>query len=65
MIYSGERYEGLLLANNLSVCTMCCGTYVVNWDGTNNGGQHVASGVYFSRMQAGAYSTTKKMSLVK
>lgn len=41
------------------------GTYVVDWDGTNNDGQRVASGVYFSRMQAGTYSTTKKLSLVK
>jgi len=41
------------------------GTHIVDWDGTNNDGQHVASGIYFSRMQAGAYSTTKKMSMIK
>jgi hypothetical protein len=41
------------------------GTYAVDWDGTNNDGKNVASGVYFSRMQAGTYSTTKKLSLVK
>ncbi len=41
------------------------GTYTVDWDGTDLDGKKVASGVYFSRMQAGVYSSTRKMSLVK
>jgi len=41
------------------------GTYSVEWDGQNNAGVRVASGVYFSRMQAGKYSAVKKMSLLK
>jgi hypothetical protein len=41
------------------------GVYSIEWDGTNNSGQRVASGVYFSRMQAGNFTSSKKMSLVK
>jgi hypothetical protein len=41
------------------------GRYSVRWDGTNNGGQRVASGIYFARMQAGTYAATKKMVLEK
>ena len=41
------------------------GTYTVEWDGKDADGKTVASGVYFTRMQAGTFSTTKKMSLIK
>ena len=41
------------------------GTYSINWDGKDSDGKKVASGVYFTRMQAGTFSTTKKMSLIK
>lgn len=41
------------------------GQYTVSWDGTDNHGQRVASGVYFTKMQAGKYATTRKMSTVK
>ena len=41
------------------------GTYQVVWDGTNELGSRVASGVYFARMQAGPYIQTIKMNLVK
>lgn len=41
------------------------GTYTVAWDGKDADGKRVASGVYFTRMQAGTFSTTKKMSLIK
>ncbi|HSQ74114.1 MAG TPA: C-GCAxxG-C-C family (seleno)protein [Bacteroidota bacterium] len=41
------------------------GTYNVDWDGMDADGRKVASGVYFSRIQAGTYSSTCKMSLVK
>ncbi len=41
------------------------GTYSVDWNGHDSDGKRVASGVYFARMQAGAYSATMKMSLVK
>lgn len=41
------------------------GTYTIDWDGKDANGARVASGVYFTRMQAGTFSTTRKMSLVK
>ena len=41
------------------------GNYAVQWDGTNNAGGKVASGVYFCRLQAGSFSATKKMAMVK
>jgi hypothetical protein len=41
------------------------GSYVVDWDGSDNNGRRVSSGVYFTRMQAGTFSETKKMNLVK
>jgi len=41
------------------------GTYNVFWDGTDNLGRSVASGVYLYRMQAGNFSQTRKMVLMK
>jgi hypothetical protein len=41
------------------------GTYSIEWNGRDEDGLKVASGVYFARMQAGTFSTTKKMSLIK
>lgn len=39
--------------------------YRVVWDGRNEAGEHVASGVYFYRLLAGDYVSTKKMVLLK
>jgi hypothetical protein len=41
------------------------GYYTVTWDGKNQFGSQVASGIYFCRFRAGAYATTIKMSLMK
>jgi len=41
------------------------GTRQVTWDGRDDGGQQVASGVYFCRMEAGSYCHTIRMALVK
>lgn len=41
------------------------GSYVVDWDGTSDGGAKVSSGIYFYRMEAGSYVETKKMMLLK
>jgi hypothetical protein len=41
------------------------GTYTVQWDGKNDAGLNTASGVYFIRLQAGSYSATSKMNLIK
>jgi len=41
------------------------GSYLVSWDGTNEEGALVASGIYLYRMNAGAFSKTRKMILLK
>jgi hypothetical protein len=41
------------------------GVHQVSWDGTNDRGDAVSSGVYFYRMQAGKFTDTKKMTLLK
>ena len=41
------------------------GHHQVVWDGTNDAGQPVASGVYFYRLNAGNFSAVRKMLLVR
>jgi flagellar hook assembly protein FlgD len=41
------------------------GAYTVFWNGTNEGGRQVSSGVYFYRMQAGDFVQIRKMVLLK
>ena len=41
------------------------GTYTVYWNGTDNNGNNIASGVYFYRMNAGEFSQTRKMVMLK
>ena len=49
-----------LLSDQLSA-----GQHSVVWDGTNDNHEKVSSGVYFYRMTAGDYISTKKMILMK
>jgi hypothetical protein len=37
----------------------------IHWDGRNTNGESVSSGVYFYRLQAGDYSQTRKMVILK
>jgi len=41
------------------------GWYRVVWDGTNDAGQRVGSGVYLYRLEAGSFKQVKKMLLVR
>jgi hypothetical protein len=41
------------------------GRHEIVWDGRNNGGGSVASGVYFCRTEVGKHRETKKLVLVK
>ena len=41
------------------------GRYELQWDATNNNGQSLSSGIYFYRIQAGAFQEVKKMLLMK
>ncbi|GAB4372740.1 MAG: hypothetical protein Kow0042_16230 [Calditrichia bacterium] len=41
------------------------GNYQIQWDGRDDSGRQVASGVYLYRIRAGAFSQTKKMILMK
>ncbi|UCG52058.1 MAG: S8 family serine peptidase [Candidatus Latescibacterota bacterium] len=45
--------------------TRPAGFYTFEWDGTNNHGVPVSSGIYFARFQAGKTVLTKKMVLLK
>jgi hypothetical protein len=41
------------------------GTYNVAWDGLNDAGEQVTSGVYFYKLHAGSFTETRKMVLVR
>jgi flagellar hook assembly protein FlgD len=41
------------------------GSHKVAWDGTNDSGVRVSTGVYFYRLNAGSYVQTRKMLLLK
>jgi hypothetical protein len=41
------------------------GEYQVMWDGKNNSGKEVASGVYFYKLKVGDLSETRKLVLIK
>ena len=41
------------------------GEYELVWDGTNDGGAHVASGVYFYRLRTGDFSAVRKLVMIR
>ena len=45
--------------------TKPAGSFAVNWDGRDESGRAVASGVYFYRLKAGSFTQTRKMVLMK
>jgi hypothetical protein len=52
------------LVNTLVDGRMEPGRYSAHWDGKNLAGEKVASGVYFYKLEAGAFKTTRKMLVV-
>jgi glycosidase len=60
-IYDVLGREVKTLVNN----EMNNGQYSVTWNGDNNYGQKVSSGIYFYRMEAGDYVQSKKMLFLK
>jgi len=64
-----HNYEGQLI-RSLSVGKMNAGDYsnqsqAVHWDGLNNDGEPVSSGIYFYTIQAEDFSATRKMLIRK
>ncbi len=41
------------------------GAHATTWDGTDRAGRHVAAGLYFCRLAAGAFRATRRLLLVK
>jgi hypothetical protein len=53
------------LVRMLASGTKEMGTHTITWDGRNDAGATVSSGVYFYRLDAGKFSSTKKMVMLK
>jgi len=46
-------------------CRQPAGTYQIQWDGQDNAGRNVASGIYFYRLKAGEFAQIRKIILMK
>jgi hypothetical protein len=55
----GQRVRTLVKTTQPSGC------YQVDWDGRDEWGRSVASGIYFFRLAAGPYTSVRKMTLLK
>jgi len=53
------------LIKNLLKSTQSPGLKTVRWDATDSHGNMVSAGVYLYKIQAGSFSQTKKMILLK
>ncbi len=60
-VYNLLGEEVALLVNEVREA----GVHTVEWNGMNNAGVQVTSGIYFYRMRAGEFSAIKKMVLLK
>jgi photosystem II stability/assembly factor-like uncharacterized protein len=55
----GQKVKTVLSENQIA------GNHTAKWDGTNDRGEPVASGIYIYQLQAGKYVQSKKMMLLK
>ena len=53
------------LVRNLVNDRRMANNYKITWNGKNNAGSSVATGVYFYRLKAGTFTSTKKMVLLR
>ena len=53
------------LVRQLNIGHQTFGIHQVHWDGNNDYGEKVASGIYFYTLTAGDFSATRKMSIMK
>jgi flagellar hook assembly protein FlgD len=53
------------IVNNLVSSQQTAGYKSIQWNATNDAGQPVSAGLYFYTIQAGDYSQTRKMVLLK
>ena len=53
------------LVRNLKQETLNTGSYSVTWDGQDNQGQILPSGIYLCQLKSGSFSKTQRMMLLK
>jgi len=59
-------YDGLgRMVRELLLSHLPAGTHSVQWNGTDDKGKSVASGIYFYRMKAGSFVQIKRMIMIK
>ena len=44
---------------------MMAGTHIVTWDGQDNKGNKLASGIYYYRLESGSFNKARKMVMLK
>ncbi|MEA2097237.1 MAG: FlgD immunoglobulin-like domain containing protein, partial [Candidatus Cloacimonadota bacterium] len=60
-VYNIKGQKVKQLVNN----QLSAGKHSVIWNGKDNNGKSVTSGIYFYKMKAGKFTSTKKMILLK
>jgi hypothetical protein len=62
-----EVYDirGRLVSSIIDSEVFAAGTYEAKWDGRNNAGESVASGIYLARLTTGEFMKTIKLNLIK
>ena len=61
VIYNALGQEVRVLASR----QMAAGLHTLQWDGKNESGEGVASGIYLYRLETGIFSQARKMILVR